>query len=394
MKQRVIIIGYGFSSRLGIIRSLGELGYEIYVIAVEGNKKPIDCYSKYVKKFFLSYGNKSDEILRILLEECTDKRHKPIVIPINDFSASVVDLNLETLSRFFLIPNINNQQGSVVDWMNKEKQKTAARHLGLRVAKSVNVEIRNHSFKIPTEVNYPCFTKTHAYVPGYKHTLHKCNNEEELYEILNRLSEQYEALTLMVEDYKDIEKEFAVVGVSNGDDVIIPGVIEILSMAEGGVKGVACHGIIKPVQGFEDLIELFSKLIKEIGFTGMFDIDFYLSGGEYYFCEINLRIGGSGYAVMKMGVNLPLLFVSMITGNSVENLQKKVTGISAFVNERISSDNWYNCHMSTKSFLKMQKSSQISFVRDKNDPMPYRLFKRQLATLYLKRCIKKWLRRI
>ena len=58
-RQKVVIIGHGYTSRLGIIRSLASSGCEIIVVSMvfhgrmgrflrfEGGK-PIDCCSKYV----------------------------------------------------------------------------------------------------------------------------------------------------------------------------------------------------------------------------------------------------------------------------------------------------------------------------------------------------------
>jgi len=391
MKQKVIVVGIGFTSRLGIIRSLGELGYEVQVIVVAENKKPIDCYSKYVSKFYFFHGNNGDLIIQILLDKCVDEHQKPVIIPVNDFSASVIDNHLNELSKHFFIPNIRNQQGLIAEWMNKEKQKALANRIGLSTVNSKNIIITNHTYKIPEDIKYPCFTKTRAYVSGYKGTIYKCNNEKDLQLTLNNLSNKFEELVLMVEDYKEIEKEYAVVGFSNGNEVIIPGVIEIMSMAEGGVKGVACQGRIMEVGEFSDLVDKFSKFIKEIGFYGLFDIDFFLCKGIYYFGELNLRIGGSGSAVMKMGVNLPAMLVKSFLGESIEGMKKSITNSSVYINERICMDNCYHRQMTTKRFIRLIKSSDISFVDDKNDPAPKKVYQKQLALLLIKRTIKRWI---
>lgn len=55
--HKVVIIGHGYSSRLAVIRSVGQIGCEVTVIVMTSykrdgrtlnTKKPIDCYSKYV----------------------------------------------------------------------------------------------------------------------------------------------------------------------------------------------------------------------------------------------------------------------------------------------------------------------------------------------------------
>ena len=314
MKPRIVIIGYGFATRLGLIRSLSHIADEIDVIMIEHDQsKPVDCYSKYVNAYYSS-GNNESKLLEILEQKCVDSSRKVILLPTNDFSASVLDKNIEILKDNFLFPHIHNKQGSITEWMNKEKQKEAAVNIGLNVANSNNVEITNGKYNLPSGIKYPCFTKTQACVTtGYKHTLHKCNDEKELRTFLDYLGNKFHNITIMVEDYKEISTEYAVVGFSDGKEVVIPGVIEITMMAKGIYKGIACQGRIMPVVGFEDVVEKFKKLFLKIGFVGLFDIDFYLSGGQFYFGEINMRIGGSGYAITKMGVNLPEMFVKFLS---------------------------------------------------------------------------------
>lgn len=51
MKQKVVIIGHGYLSRLALIRSLGQAGYDVTVIVTMygdvNTTRPLDCYSKY-----------------------------------------------------------------------------------------------------------------------------------------------------------------------------------------------------------------------------------------------------------------------------------------------------------------------------------------------------------
>ncbi len=392
MTQKVIIIGIGFSSRLGLIRAAAQSGAEIDVIVVGHEKNtPIDCYSKYVKNVYYCKGNNKTRLMQILTDQCANPEQKAVLIPANDFAASVLDKNLTVLEKHFFVPNIRHQQGAITDWMNKEKQKALAEACGLNVANSTHVDIINGAYQLPDGIHYPCFTKTRAYTTGYKQTLHKCDNEQELRHVLTSLGNKYHDMTIMVEDYKEIDTEYAVVGVADDHEVIIPGVIEILSMAKGSDRGVALQGKIMPTTSFETLIEKFKKLMQGIGFTGLFDIDFYKSGNDYYFGEINLRIGGSGYAVMKMGVNLPAMFVKSITGLPIDGMEKEIKSTAIFANERICMDNWYDGFLTKREFYQLINSSDISFVKDDDDPMPEKRFKKEFAKKRIKRFIKQCL---
>ena len=392
---RVVVIGIGFTSRLGMIRAVAQMGAVVDVIAFGvGKIKPVDCFSKYIHQYYCCQAEDEEKILQILHDHCVDPDQKTVLIPINDLAAIIIDNNRDFLNDHFLFPHIQNGHGSVKEWMNKELQKDVAKRVGLSVVDSQIVNIVNGKYLLPIEIKFPCFTKTREYVKGYKRTLHRCNSEGELRNVLDTISLSHNDISIMVERYKEIEKEFAVVGFSDGKEVVIPGIIEILNMAGGDDFGVACQGKIMPIAGFEYLIEKFKKLILEIGFVGLFDIDFYLSQGIYYFAEINLRMGGSGTAVLKMGVNLPAMFVKSLFGDSVEGMEKEIKKTATFVNERICSDNWYFGFITYDEMRRVLDSSDLSFVKDKLDPKPEKRFELELKLLSVKKNIKKCLKLI
>ena len=258
--------------------------------------------------------------------------------------------------------------------MNKEKQKKLAQELDLNVANSINVKIVNRTYEIPKNVNYPCFCKTREYIPGYKYTLRRCDNDEQLRSFLDDLSQKFENLTLMVEDFKIIEKEYAVVGFSDGNEVVIPGVIEIAAMAKGSDKGVALQGKVVPRSSYENLLKKFEAFVRKIGFVGLFDIDFYRSEGLYFFGELNLRIGGSGFAIIKSGINLPEMLVRNLMGKSLEGMKKEITTQSTYTNERICIENWYAGFLTHREFFSIFRCRGISALSCKQDRHPEFIF--------------------
>lgn len=397
-RQKVVIIGHGYTSRLCVIRSVAQIGCDIIVIAIVGKKKdgtlytckPIDCYSKYVS--CVMYCERDADLLtKMLLERCVDQSQKVVLFPDSDFSAAVIDSNQEKLKDHFLFPHINCEQGAVVNWMNKEKQKEQAKAIGLNVTNSTSVEIIGGKYLLPQDIHYPCFTKARSHIKSSKHVLKCCRKEKELCDFLTCIGHEYEQLTLLIEDYKEIEKEYAVLGFSDGKEVVIPGVIQILSMAHGTHFGVACRGKVMPIEGFEELVSRFKQLLLFIGYVGVFDIDFFYSGGKYYFGELNLRIGGSCYAITKMGVNLPAIMVKSLCGESVVNMSKEIKQSAFFVNERMCLDDWYFRYISTKEYHKIINSADISFVKDEDDAYPYIKFKKEYRKRQIMRIVKRML---
>jgi len=381
MKQKVVVIGHGYTSRLGVIRALGRAGYEVAVVVMTGyNKdgtlnttKPIDCYSKYVSEVHYCFSDR-EQLITLLLEKCADPNQKVVLFADSDFSEAAVDLNQERLREHFYFPNINNETGAVVAWMDKAKQKQTAKALGLDVAEGWVIEVKNGQYTISSEIRYPCFPKPLATIVGGKNGLRRCDNEGELRSVIAILTAKKPDINILVEEFKKIDTEHALMGFTDGKEVIIPGIIKTTSLANGGHFGVAKQGKIMPTTGFEDLMERFKQFVLQTEFVGIFDIDFYKSEGRYYFCEMNFRYGGSGYAYTAMGVNLPGMLVKTLTGQALNEMPKEINEKAVFVNERMLFDDWRDMYVTTREFRRILRTTDISFVSDNEDKEPQREF--------------------
>lgn len=401
MKSKVVVIGHGYTSRLGIIRSLAELNCDITVIAmvfhgfwgrlIRFEGKPVDVCSKYISR--VKYCNVKDEegLVALLLNECTDAQQKVLLIPDSDFSAVVIDRNQERLKDHFLFPHIHHAPGMVEHWMEKTVQKDLAQKVGLNVPGGRVVVVENQHYVFPTDVHYPCFTKALATISGGKQFLKRCNDEKELKHVLDTVSLKYNTRVL-IEDYKEIDTEYAVVGFSDGNHVIIPGVIEFVVNSKSHF-GIARQGKIMPVIGFEELLEQFKELVRQIGFCGLFDIDFYNSKGMMYFGEMNLRFGGSGYAYTAMGANLPAMMVNYFQGKDIMEMPCEVKETASYVNERMCIDDFLHGYINENEYHEIINSAQIHFVFDDSDPGPQRKLNHYLGFQRLNRIRMKLLKR-
>ena len=403
MAQKVVIIGHGYTSRLGVIRALGKAGYEIIVIVMTSFKKdgttlndskPIDCFSKYVSRVLYCPSNKQ-RLIDLLLDECSDPEQKVVIFTDSDFSAATVDENQDLLREHFLFPHIKHEPGAVVAWMNKLKQKQEAQSLGLNVAEGWVIEIEEGCYSIPSDLRYPCFPKPMATIYGGKRGLCKCENERQLRAVIQSIIMRNANISLLVEEFKTITTEHALMGFTDGKEVIIPGIIKTVSLANGAHFGVAKQGVIMPITGFEDLVESFRQFVLKTEFVGIFDIDFYESEGDYYFCEMNFRYGGSGYAYTAMGVNLPVMMVRSLQGEPIGNMPRDINKEAVFVNERMLREDWAENYISNREFCRMLKTADISFLSDSEDRGPQRMYYRDVMNpmRQAKRLIKRVIRR-
>ena len=401
MKQRVVIIGHGYTSRLGIARALGREGYEVYLLVItrfaHGGKlntsMPIDGYSKFVDRVLFCPSDEGS-LIHLLLSECADSKQKVVIIPDSDFSSAVVDQNSDLLNQYFVFPNIDHKQGSIVAWMDKIRQKELAESISINVAKGWKVDVIDGHIDLPDDIQYPCFPKPRATLVGGKNGLRRCDNESDLKDVLTFISKRNPNISILVEEFKEIDYEHALLGISDGSNVNIPGIITTTSLASGGHYGVAKCGVISPITGFEDIVDEFKSFVLKTGFVGIFDIDFFQSRGKYYFCEMNFRYGGSGYAYTKMGTNLPHQLVRVLLGEELPNDLPNILRAEAFVNERMCRADWCEGYISTLSFLRLIHRDCIKFIDDEEDPMPQVVFLRGLWNVRsnFKRIVKRFSR--
>ena len=226
---------------------------------------------------------------------------------------------------------------------------------------------------------------------GGKGGMRKCGSQEELEAALDYIAKYRNATEkVLVEDYKEIDTEYALLGFSDGNEVIIPGILKFIAVSKQN-KGIALQGKVMPVTGFESLMEQYKQLVLKIGFVGVFDIDFYKSDDEFYFCELNLRYGGSGYAITKMGMNLPAMMVKHFYGESIDDMRKSISGEAIYVNDRMCMADWENGYIAMDEYKRYLRSADIRFVPDENDRGPERKYNKEFWLKRIKKTIKRLL---
>ncbi len=371
---KVIVIGRNYTSRLGMIRAVGCAGYEVVVIRTNGVKKrkDIDAYSKYVKTYLFAKEPNKDLLIQTILSLKDPVNGKVILLPVDDYAASVIDTHIDTLKEDFLFPNIQMQQGAVVSLMDKSVQKKIALEIGLKVAKGWTVEIINGGYNLPPDIIYPCFPKPQISFQGDKKCMKKCSNEEELKCILDEIAKVRDC-SMLIEQYVKIEKEFALLGVSDGKTVFIPGMIEMLQDGQGAHKGVTLKGKIIPVNDYVQFITKLETYIEIIKFTGLFDIDAYVCKDGFFFNELNMRFGASGYAITHSGVNLPERFINILL-NKPSIKKENMSLLAVFVNEKVANDDYISGFINRKEYNSFINSSNFTFIKSKADLMPYFMF--------------------
>lgn len=403
--MKIVVIGRNYMSLLGMIRAVGIAGHEVIAIrtvkglkkdGVKSNDSYIEKTSRYVKEHYVIEQDRN-KLIRFLLEEIAEDGSKMVLIPVDDFVASTIDLNLINLRDYFVFPSVNNEPGEVVKLMDKNFQKKLAKECGLTVVEGWKIDICNGQYTIPSGIKYPVFTKPEISYLGNKRCMKKCNNEKELKDVINFILTGKEC-PLLVEQFIDIEQEYALLGCVVDGKVYIPGLIHMIRDGSGAHKGVTMIGNISPLDPSKETFELLKKYIARTEFNGLFDIDLYESKGQLYFNELNLRFGASGYALTASGVNLPGLWIDSLNKNRVLQLENTDIRNSVFVNEKVVYDDYFGGYISKKEAQNFINSADIRFLESKADMSPSIIFSKEIRKSDLifrfKQIIRSFLRRV
>lgn len=381
---RILVAGRNYCSNLTIAKSLGEAGYEVEVLRIF-RKRPgkynilrtmrPEVYSKYVKAYYsVTTGMNHKRIVDRMIS-LADKEKKMLLLTADDLVAYVIDENFDVLQEYYHMPNINNEAGAIVRMMDKSYQKKFAEEAGFTVLNSCVISSEDPELRIPDSVTYPCFVKPKVSKSSSKMQMRRCDSEEELMETLMERSGS--AFELLVEDYVEISTELSLLGLSTPEGVVCPGYFEAIIGGEGRHRGIAMLGKMLPTEEAGSLVDYAIKLMETIKFTGIFDIDFIKTKyGKIYFAELNLRHGGSGYALTRCGYNLPAMFADYVfKGKKLDTKDNKVVCNKTFASDKVIFDAYREGTITYAQAKELMAEADILFIKDKNDMGPYRHMK-------------------
>ena len=398
MEQGVIIIGSNPITKLGLIRSIGEMGgCRITVITMvmqmpKGKHMSIDCSSKYVDRHYYALKFNADLLYSTLMDYCRETERTPIILSVDDDSAYIVDSMLDKLRPYFICANINHQQGEIGRLMNKQVQKELAKQNGFAVAKSWAIDFEQGKFTLPEGITYPCYVKGLMSYHTLKKYQGRCNTEDELRKKLTKIGREYPC-PIIVEEFIDIEKDFGIIGFANEGVCVVPGIVELLDSGHGSHKGVSAFGRVRTKNVGEDICERVEQFVKSLHLQGLFNVDLVESKGQIYFVEMNLRYAAYGYAVSRAGVNLPELYVRTVLGLPTGEKQMVVKKVCYYFNERVAGDDRIGGYRSRKDVRDLRARADFGLLNNQEDPMPYERFKRDYIKTYIIHKIKKLLGR-
>lgn len=357
---------------LGVIRSLGEAGFNPVAIIIKGGPH-LASKSKYLSKVY--YVENREHGLKILLKEYSGCMEKVFVYACDDTTEEFLDNHYEELKEDFIFYNAG-KAGRVTEFLNKETIGNLALKHGLNFLEAVAVK----KDEIPETLEYPIITKAiDSTVGGWKNDMFICHDQLELKAAYAKI----QSPEVMLQKYIVKKNEYCLEGFScnHGEQVFIS--IESVY----NYKLPMSYSPYMTVNNFSNKNNVFrglKEMFREIGFEGIFEVEFLeAEDGTLYFGKINFRNSTWSYASTCAGMNLPVLWAeAMLEGKLPENCFNKIPepGFTAMVELTDFKERVIKRKYSPIKWIQDLKRCQCKYYIGRNDLKP-------VATMILSRIL-------
>lgn len=285
-RNKVILIGSNHRNTLGLVRNFGQNGIRPYGILLK-NTKNFSEKSKYWAG--ITVVDSLDEIVPTLMEKFGSESLKPVVLPVFDEDADVIDKNYDLLKEKFLLPTLQGQQGKIIELMNKSLQNRFIESIGFRTLPDIVLDLDQPLSDIP--FGLPRILKPVVSNEGQKADIAICWTEDDFSRSLGEFRENGYHRALC-EFFLADKTEYMVVGAvsEHGWSYTLVRKFRRWTPEFGTTSfGKAVVGSVtdRYVSGLMDAVH-------DYGYRGLIDVEFFEDReGNFFINEFNWRSSGS-----------------------------------------------------------------------------------------------------
>lgn len=356
--NNIVVIGGSHHNTLGVVRALGERGYNVELVTIGKSKEHYVSSSRYVKKHHALL-SVSELVPAMLKREIHKDKSKDVIISCADVVTERLNQSREILAEYYILPG-NEKQGEMLRLADKTTMVAMAEKRGLQ-APTV--------WRMPQDKNkvtFPCITKSYMSSHGGKDDVKIFRDVESWSEFLSECKDK-----LFVQPYIEKKEEVQFIGCSlnGGEEVIIPGMSKILRSQPNTNTGLLEYGPIEPF--YTETVENSKQYIRDCGYSGLFSIEFLRAkNDQIFFLEINFRNDGNAWCVTAAGVNLPTIWVKACLGEHYDEELKEVKKILVMpefqdfklvLQHKIKLRQWLRDIKNTNSFLDWNRKDKKPF---------------------------------
>ncbi|MBE6161265.1 MAG: ATP-grasp domain-containing protein [Firmicutes bacterium] len=363
MKNKVIVIGGDHSNALGVIRAFGENGIKPFLFVISNSKLVAITKSKYIEKYWIC--KDEEEAILTIIDLFSNEKEKPVIIPTSDKAASILDCNFDKLTNNFYVQNMNCKSNNINKYMDKYEQFLLFRKYDVNMAKSEIVELPYKDKHKLKNIKMPIIIKPLLSIDGKKEDISIVNNE---IEFLNKMDFYYfhNYKRLLIQELIDFDYECDMSGYCYNGCISISGYIQkerIWPLKRGSLT----FGIVRKYDRMKKEINKIEKIIKDLNYNGMFDVEFFFKDNKFYLNEINFRNSGLTYLYSNSYLCYNY-YLSCINNMFVES--PKIEDEYYVMDELAEIHQIIDKNISIKQHFKDKKRSSMLLVFNKNDKVP------------------------
>ena len=196
----------------------------------------------------------------------------------------------------------------------------ALNNCGILRPKGSTVYTAEEAIRVANNLGYPVLVRPSYVLGGQGMAI--AYDDGEITEFINEINKTVQEHPILVDKYM-LGKELEVDAICDGEDILVPGIMEHLERA-GVHSGDSIS--VYPTQNISEehqkkIVEYTTKIAKELKVIGVLNIQFIISSGEVYIIEVNPRSSRTVPYISKV-TNLPVIDVAtrVILGEKLKDM--------------------------------------------------------------------------
>lgn len=197
----------------------------------------------------------------------------------------------------------------------------ALNNCGILRPKGSTVYTVEEAIEVANKLEYPVLVRPSYVLGGQGMAI--AYDDAEITEFINEINKTVQEHPILVDKYM-LGKELEVDAICDGENILIPGIMEHLERA-GIHSGDSIS--VYPTQNIEEehqkkIIEYTEKIAKELNVIGVLNIQFIICKGEVYIIEVNPRSSRTVPYISKV-TNLPVIDIAtrVILGEKLKDME-------------------------------------------------------------------------
>ncbi len=383
MIKDIFILGNHIQG-LGIARITKRLGYNVTLL--NNSRFSVARFSNTIDKFIKF--NNQDDLLNLLMK--MENSGKPLIFPTNDSLVGFLADNYDELSSKYVL---SISEKNITDLaFNKRNTYQTAKKAGLPIPESFYPDSIEELQEIEHKLSFPVIIKPALMYNFYKKAGKKvffCKNKEDLYHNYQEALKIIPANEVIIQEMLDGGAKNLYSFASYAKNGEVKGSFVANRIRQKPMDfGVATTFAITVIS--ERIDELAKKMLKEINYTGVSEVEFMYDSkiNDFKLIEINPRTWKWHTMSNKVGINLIEMLIDDINGKEIipqHNTVENIGWIEQFTDTFILISEMLKGRMKYKDYRKTMRFPKEYAVWDKKDILPSIMYILMSPYLYLTR---------